>query len=261
MMRAHIFHTGFWALSGAVAIVCAPVLLIPGRGAVTALIGFYARAFRAWLRVCGVSVEYRGLEHLDAAGPAVIAAKHQSYGDGLCHLARDRELAYVIGDHMLRFPLIGLYLKKAEAVVVDNAGGRRNGGALDEGAERLAAEKRQPLIFPEGGLSPVGAGRRYRRGVHKLAYDLDRPVVPAATNLGCFWPEQEWKLVPGRAVIEFLAPVTPGEDPRAFMTRLETAIESRTRALEADAHAEARKRRAIRIRKALPKARQGRAAL
>ncbi len=234
-MRAHVFHIGFWALAGALAIVCAPVLLLPQRGPVVGAIGLFARLFRAWLRLCGVTVEYRGLDHLKGVGPVIFSAKHQSYGDGLCHLARDPDLAYVIGDHMLRFPLVGLYLKRAEAVVVDDAAGRRANGALDEGTERLASDQRSALIFPEGGLSPVGGKRRYRRGVWKLARSLDRPVIPVATNLGCFWPEMEWKLRPGHAVIEFLPPMNPGETSRAFMADLETAVESRTRALEVEA--------------------------
>ncbi len=233
-MRANIFHIGFWALAGTLVFVCLPVLLLPGRGPAVAAIGLFAKLFRGWLRVCGVTVEYRGLEHLDDLGPAIFSAKHQSYGDGLCHLARDPQLAYVIGDHMLRFPIVGLYLKRAEAVVVDDAAGRRAGGALDEGVDRLNTDGRSALIFPEGGLSPVGGKRRYRRGVWKLARTLNRPVVPVATNLGCFWPEQEWALKPGHAVIEFLPPMTAGEDSKAFMTELETRVESRTRALEVE---------------------------
>jgi 1-acyl-sn-glycerol-3-phosphate acyltransferase len=234
-MRAHIFHAGFWALAGTLAILSSPILLLPGRAPAVAAIGLYAKAFRGWLRLCGVSIEYRGLEHLDGLGPAVFAAKHQSYGDGLCHVARDKDLAYVIGDHMLRFPVVGLYLQKAEAVVVDDAAGRRAGGAFEDGVERLAADGRSALIFPEGGLTPVGGGRRFRRGAWKLAHALDRPVVPVATNLGCFWPEQQRVLNPGRAIIEFLEPLNPGEDAKAFTQRLQTLVDSRTRALEAEA--------------------------
>ncbi len=239
-MRAHVFHIGFWALAGVLAIVFAPLLLYPGKGPSVAAIGLFAKLFRSWLKLCGVTLEYRGLEHLDGLGPAIFAAKHQSYGDGLCHLARDYQLAYVIGDHMLRFPLVGLYLKRAEAVVVDDAAGRRAGGALDEGVDQLATNGRSALIFPEGGLSPVGGKRRYRRGVWKLARMLNRPVVPVATNLGCFWPEMEWALTPGHAVIEFLPPLTAGEESRSFMAKLETTVESRTRALEAEVHGAAR---------------------
>lgn len=240
-LRAHIFHTGFWTISGSFAIAGSPLLIARSRGPVTGWLHAYTRTMRAWLTTCGVTIEYRGLDHLPG-GPAVFAAKHQSYADGILHVARHSDLAYVIGDHMLRFPLIGTYLERAEAVVVDDAAGKRAGASLDTAIERLKAQKRDVLIFPEGGMSPVGGQKRYRRGVHRLATALDRPVVPVATNLGCFWPRQDWQLNPGRAVIEYLPPIQPGEDRNHFRALLERQIESRTRALEAEAHAAGRKR-------------------
>lgn len=234
-MRATLFHTGFWALAGSLAIACAPLLLWPGRHAAVWAIGAFSKLFRHWLHLCGVKLEYRGLEHIPADQPVIFAAKHQSYGDGLSHLARDPALAYVIGDHMLRFPLVGLYLRRAGAVVVDNEAGRRANGALDNGAAQLARDQRSALIFPEGGLTPVGGGRRFRKGVHRLAHALDRPVIPVATNLGCFWPEQEKVLHPGTAVIEFLPAMPVETDSRAFIGELQQTVQDRTRTLEAEA--------------------------
>ncbi|WBQ13870.1 1-acyl-sn-glycerol-3-phosphate acyltransferase [Hyphomonadaceae bacterium BL14] len=235
-MRAHIFNAGFWALSALAVLLFSPVLLLPGRGGVAFAIHWHARAFRLWLKACGVSVEYRGLHHVPAIPAPVFAAKHQSWGDGLLQVARDSELAYVIGDHMLAFPLAGRYLQKAGAVVVDaSAGGRRAPGAFEAGVERLAREGRAALIFPEGGIAEVGTRLRYRKGVHKLARALDRQVIPVATNLGCFWPRKDWTLTPGKAVVEFMAPMAPGDDAIAFVKRIEDVIETRTRALEAEA--------------------------
>ncbi|MAP48450.1 MAG: 1-acyl-sn-glycerol-3-phosphate acyltransferase [Oceanicaulis sp.] len=234
-MRATLFHTGFWTLAGSLALACAPLLFWPGRQAAVWAIGAFSRLFRGWLHVCGVKLEYRGLEHIPADQPVIFAAKHQSYGDGLCHIARDPGLAYVIGDHMLRFPLVGLYLQRAGAVVVDNDAGRRANGALDDGAAQLARDQRSALIFPEGGLTPVGGGRRFRKGVHRLAQALNRPVIPVATNLGCFWPEQDKVLHPGTAVIEFLPAMALEADSRAFMSALQQRVQDHTRTLEAEA--------------------------
>ena len=83
--------------------------------------------------------------------------------------------------------------------------------------------------------TPVGGGRRFRKGVHRLAQALNRPVIPGATNLGCFWPEQEPVLYPGTAVIEFLPPVSADTDSRRFMAALQARVEMRTRELEAEA--------------------------
>jgi 1-acyl-sn-glycerol-3-phosphate acyltransferase len=61
------------------------------------------------------------------------------------------------------------------------------------------------------------------------------PVVPAATNLGLFWPGTEFNKRPGTAVLEFLEPIPPGLSRSEFMERLESAIERRTAELVAEA--------------------------
>jgi 1-acyl-sn-glycerol-3-phosphate acyltransferase len=215
------------------AFVCAGLGLLPGRRPIVGGLWVYTRAITGWMRVCGVTLEVRGLEHLRGTGPAVVAAKHQSYGDAICLVSRHADLGYVIGDHLHKFPLIGFILEQAEAVVVDTGSGKGGNGALNKSLERLRAAERDVLIFPEGHLAKVGEKHRYRLGAWKLARELDRPVVPVATNLGLFWPRQEWELNPGRAVIEILPPIPPGEDARAFTRALEAAIETRTAELVA----------------------------
>ena len=76
---------------------------------------------------------------------------------------------------------------------------------------------------------------RYRSGVYHLARDFGLPVVPVASSLGWFWPQEEWRKRPGRAVLEFLDPIEPGEDKDAFLADLEAAVEDRTAELIAEA--------------------------
>lgn len=209
-------------------LLVAPATLVPGRWATMGAIWLYCRAMTGWMALCGLNLLVRRLHVLPDTEPAVIASKHQSWGDGICLVSRHRELTYVIGDHMLKYPLVGWILTRAEAVVVDNAGGKRANGGLDTGLQALQRSGRDVLIYPEGGLSEVGSKKRYRLGVYQLARVLNRPVIPVATNLGVFWPQQKWEFRPGLAIIELLDPIHPGDDPKAFITALETAIETRT---------------------------------
>lgn len=209
-------------------LVVAPATLIPGRWPTVGAIWLYCRAMTGWMGICGLKLLVRRLHVLPDTEPAVIASKHQSWGDGICLVSRHRQLTYVIGDHMLKYPLVGWILRRAEAVVVDNAGGKRANGALDTGLRALQASGRDVLIYPEGGLSEVGSKKRYRLGVYQLARVLNRPVIPVATNLGVFWPQQKWEFHPGLAIIELLDPIHPGDDPKAFIAALEAAIETRT---------------------------------
>jgi 1-acyl-sn-glycerol-3-phosphate acyltransferase len=126
-------------------------------------------------------------------------------------------------------------LAKLGAIVVDNCGGPRSRQALAERTAKAAVAGRKILIYPEGHLAPVGVRFRYRAGVYHMARDLGLPVAPVASSLGLFWTQEAWTKHPGRAVLEFLAPIEAGEDKTAFLHRLEAAVEDRTAELIAQA--------------------------
>ena len=68
--------------------------------------------------------------------------------------------------------------------------------------------------------------------------DFDLPVVPVATNLSCFWRKQDFAKTPGIATVEFLDPIPTGLGKEEFMARLESACETRTNELIAQATGE-----------------------
>ncbi|MNS99049.1 hypothetical protein D3C72_1334360 [compost metagenome] len=65
--------------------------------------------------------------------------------------------------------------------------------------------------------------------------DFDMPVVPLATNLGLFWPQESSSKAPGTATLEFLEPIPTGLPKDEFLARLEAAIEGKTAELIAEA--------------------------
>jgi 1-acyl-sn-glycerol-3-phosphate acyltransferase len=183
--------------------------------------------------IAGITVEIRGRERLPAE-PVVIAAKHQSWGDGFVMLSQVARIAFVAGDHLLKFPLVGRILKKVGAICLSNQGGEDARNRLQAGIAALKADPRDVLIYPEGHLSAVGASHPYRSGVWRLYEELQRPCTPVATSLGLAWDRQSFFKRKGRVVLEFLEPIAPGMDKAAFMAELERRIETRTRALEAE---------------------------
>lgn len=234
-MRSFVFNILYWSMSGVYGVICALLAFLPGRWALMHGMRSYARLTVILLRViCGIKVEVRGTPPKNQ--PVVIAAKHQSWGDGIIMLAKCGDVNFVAGDHMLKFPLIGWVLKRCGAIVVNNQGGRRAVESLHDGIERSQGEgsPRPVLIYPEGHLTPVGGGKKFRAGVYRIASGLERKVIPVATNLGQCWPQQEWTKHSGTAVIEFLEPMTPGDDRHAFLAKLEDTVQTRTRALEAE---------------------------
>lgn len=232
-MRSFLFNILYWSMSGVYAVLCTLLALIPGKTALMHGIRSYCRFTVILMRViCGIRIEVRGTPPKNQ--PVILAAKHQSWGDGIVMIAKTGNVNFVVGDHMLKFPLIGWLLKCSGAIVVNNGGGRAAIESLKAGIDRSHGETRPILIYPEGHLTPVGEGKPYRRGVFRLYESLGRPIVPVATNLGLRWPQQEWTKHPGTAVIEFLDPIAPGGTREAVMADLENRVETRTRELEAE---------------------------
>ncbi len=231
-MRSHLFRLAYWAVSVFFALTAMPLITLPGRAPMMGWIRLYTRTIVFCLRtLAGIRVEVRGAENLPDQ-PAIIAAKHQSWGDGIIMFADRGNLAFVTGDHLERLPLLGFILRKMGAIIVDNCGGAHARAKLV--SDRIKAEaddSRHILIYPEGHLSVAGQKHRYRKGVYHLAVGLDRPCVPVATNLGIFWPQQQWTLRPGTAILEFLPPLPPTLEKDTFMQRLEEVIETRSNAL------------------------------
>jgi 1-acyl-sn-glycerol-3-phosphate acyltransferase len=234
-MRSFAFAIAYWSLSIAYTLAACIAALIPGRQATGWIIRHYVRRMVQAMRVlAGIRIRYRGEERLPQ-GAFIIASKHQSWGDGFATYDRFQDLAFVTGDHLEKFPLLGTVLRKLGAIVVNNCGGRAARDALKHRAADAHAEGRKILIYPEGNLAKVGEKFRYRSGVWHMYRDFDMPVVPVATNLGLFWPQEEFRKTPGTATLEFLEPIPTGLPKEEFLARLEAAVEGRTAELIAEA--------------------------
>ncbi|WP_084396149.1 lysophospholipid acyltransferase family protein [Henriciella aquimarina] len=240
-MARGIAFTAVYYLVSFVYVICAlPTLVLPGRGATTAVIRSYTRAMRICLRVlAGIKVDVRGRENLPE-GSFILAAKHQSWGDGFLIYPEVKNLTFVTGDHLERFPFVGRLLQKLGAIVIDTCGGgERKAASLAEGLQQAKGEGRRILIYPEGHLAPPGYHFRYKPGVWHMQKAMNAPVVPVATNLGCFWQQEDIRKQPGTAIIEFLPPIETGLSKEAFLARLTEMIEKRSAELLAEATGEA----------------------
>ncbi|CAN5161274.1 1-acyl-sn-glycerol-3-phosphate acyltransferase [soil metagenome] len=234
-MRTLAFNIAYWILSIAYASAAAFAALTPGRQATAWIIRRYVKRMVQAMRVlAGITIEARGKEGLPT-GAFIIASKHQSWGDGFATYDQFDDLAFVTGDHLEKFPLLGTVLEKLGAIVVNSCGGREARDSLKHRGADAHAEGRKILIYPEGHLAKVGEKFRYRSGVWHMYRDFDMPVVPLATNLGLFWPEEKYEKHPGTATLEFLDPIPTGLPKAEFMARLESVIEDRTAELIAEA--------------------------
>jgi 1-acyl-sn-glycerol-3-phosphate acyltransferase len=238
-MRSFAFAVAYWVMSVFYALACALAALAPGRGPLAWMLRLYTRRMlwaMHWL--AGIKVDVAGKDRLPQ-GAFIVAAKHHSWGDGFVMFAHVQNLVFVAGDHLERIPLLRGVLRKFGAIMVDNCGGPEARRALAEKASAAHADGRRILIYPEGNLAKAGERFRYRTGVFYMYRDFNLPVVPVATNLGLFWPQEDFKKNPGQATVEFLEPIQPGLSRGEFLARLEGAIETRTQELIAEVTGEA----------------------
>ena len=233
-MRSFLFNLAYWALSIAYSLMALVASLLPGRRPVAWIIARYTRRMVWAMRVfAGIKLEIRGRENL-LDRPVIYACKHQSWGDGFCIYTQIPELAFVTGDHLEKYPMMSTLLTKLGAIVVKSCGGIEARRALANRSAEAAKDGRSILIYPEGHLSAPGTYHRYRSGVWHMMNSFDMPVVPVATNLGCFWQEERFEKRPGTAVLEFLPALYPPIGKEAFMAQLRTAIETHSQALIAE---------------------------
>lgn len=234
-MRSFAFALAYWTLSIGYGLTAAFAALAPGRGATSWIIRRYVkRMVQAMRLLAGIKLQVRGRERLPE-GAFIIASKHQSWGDGFAVYDQFEDLAFVTGDHLEKFPLLGTVLRKLGAIVVNNCGGREARDALKHRSADAHAAGRKILIYPEGNLAKVGEKFRYRSGVWHMYRDFDMPVVPLASNLGLFWSQEDFRKTAGLATIEFLDPIPTGLGKEEFLARLEAAVEDRTAELIAEA--------------------------
>lgn len=233
--RSVAFNVAYWTMSILYVCLATLTLILPGHMVTTWVVGRYSRRMVQALRwLAGVKLEIIDIDK--APTQCIIAAKHHSWFDGFCMYSQFKEpLAFVTGDHLEKFPLLRGVLRRLGAIVVNNCGGHEARKALADNAAKAAAKGRRILIYPEGHLSAPGERHRYRTGVYHMYENFNLPVVPVATNLGCFARQQQFRKTPGTATLKFLDPIPPGLPKEEFMARLEATIEGESDILIAQA--------------------------
>jgi 1-acyl-sn-glycerol-3-phosphate acyltransferase len=222
-IRSALFMSWFLILTLVMAVIFLPLLAVP-RKATVWMARHWARATLWGLRVfAGIGERQTGEV---PRGGVLVAAKHMSMWDTLAlYLALD-DPAIVLKRELLRIPFYGWYVWKAAAIPIDRGAGADALRRMTHAAERVLAEDRPILIFPEGTRKKPGAPPDYKPGVAGLYSLLNVACVPVALDSGRYW--QGFTKRPGTISLAFLEPIAPGLKRRDFMTKLERAIETAT---------------------------------
>jgi 1-acyl-sn-glycerol-3-phosphate acyltransferase len=233
--RSALFNICLWSWTAVMLVAALPWLAFPPR--------LTLAHSRVWMRgvqfllarIVGLEYEVRG-RPAGHSRPVIFAFKHQSAWETLAiHLLLDGA-AIALKRELTQIPLFGWTLLHAGMIRIDRQGGPRALRGLIEGGRAALARGAPIVIFPEGTRVPPGEHRAYQPGVAALYRHLDCPVVPVALNSGVFWARRSFVKRPGRIIVEFLPPIEPGLERKAFMTELHNRLEPATERLVAEAH-------------------------
>jgi len=195
------------------------------------------RTYCRWVRwsarwMVGLRSEVRGPV---PEGEVLVASKHQSFLDIIILVSVLPRPKFIMKKSLKWAPILGWYGMRIGCVPIDR--GKRS-EAIRQMVEDVHAGRQQPgqlIIYPQGTRVAAGAQKPYKIGAAVLQSETGQTIVPAATNVGVFWPRTGIYRKPGLAVVEFLPPIEPGLPPDELMARLESEVETASNALMAEA--------------------------
>ena len=196
-------------------------------------VGTYCRWVRFSARwMVGLRSEIRGDIPMDEV---IIAAKHQSFFDIIMIVSVVPKPKFIMKAILKWAPILGWYGMRIGCVPV-------NRGKRAEAIQKMVREVTdgtapagQLIIYPQGTRVAPGAQLPYKVGAAVLYAETGQRVVPAACNVGVFWPRHGIYRKPGLAVVEFLPEIEPGLGKEAFTKTLQEVVETRSNALMAEA--------------------------
>ncbi|SFA90357.1 1-acyl-sn-glycerol-3-phosphate acyltransferase [Poseidonocella pacifica] len=223
VVRSALFIGQMYLAMAVIGIGFAPWALLSNRGARMA-----CRSYSQWVRwtarwMVGLRSEVRGEVPTD---DVLIAAKHQSFLDIILIYAALPRARFIMKQELLMTPIFGQYARRVGCIAVDRG---KRGKAMKQMVAEVKQGRNNPgqlVIYAQGTRVAPGARLPYKVGAGVLYGQFGLDCVPAATNVGVFWPRRGLLRRPGLAVVEFLPRIPAGMPISAFMAKLESDIES-----------------------------------
>lgn len=231
-VRGFLFLAIIYAAMPVIAILYLPWAIWSRDGAFAACKAWCRLVRRTARAVVGIETEVRGTP---PTGEVLIAAKHQSFLDIILIFGAVPRGKFIMKKELVWAPVLGQYALRIGCVPVDRG---RRGQAIRKMLLDVAAGRQEPgqlIIYPQGTRVAPGVKAPYKAGTAALYGELGQTCVPVACNVGLFWPRKGFRLRPGRAVVEFLAPLPPELPSAEFLRRLESEVEPASDRLMAEA--------------------------
>lgn len=133
---------------------------------------------RTAVRTTGTQITYQGLEHIPAAGGAVVAINHTSYFDwlpaALAAMYRGRRLRFMIKAEMQDVKIIKFLIKHTKTIAVDR---RAGADAYLAAVDSLRAGELVG-VYPEATISRSFELKEFKSGAVRMAQEAHVEIVP-----------------------------------------------------------------------------------
>lgn len=182
--------------------------------------------------IVGLRSEIRGEVPTDEV---IVAAKHQSFFDILLLASVLPRFKFIMKKELTKAPILGWYAQRIGCVPVDRGKRAEAIKKMVDDVNSGRAEPGQLIIYAQGTRVAPGVVRPYKVGAGVLYEASGQDCVPAATNVGVFWPRRGFYRKPGLAVVEFLPRIKAGMALDPFMEKLEKDVEAASDRLMAEA--------------------------
>ena len=231
-IRSVIFIIQMYGAMAIMAVYYTPLAIFRRDAAYDAVRAYcrYVRWSARWL--VGLRSEVRGEI---PTKEVIIASKHQSFFDIILIVSEVPRPKFIMKASLVYAPILGWFALRIGCVPVNRGKRAEAIRQMMRGVTAGDAPAGQLIIYPQGTRVAPGVDKPYKVGTAVIYEETGQTCVPAATNVGVFWPRQGLLRKPGLAVVEFLPPIPPGRDRNAFMEDLEREIETASDALMRDA--------------------------
>lgn len=134
----------------------------------------------AWLRLSGVRVKVRGLEHLDPKQTYVFVSNHRSYLDtAALFIYTGRRIGVLAKKELLKVPVLGVGMGFVNVMAIDRTNRERAIRTTEAAAERIRSGVSFG-VFVEGTRAKPGELLPFKKGAFYMARQAGVPVVPIA---------------------------------------------------------------------------------
>ena len=231
-VRSLVFVVQMYLAMALLALVFTPWAILDRAGAFAGIRTYcrYVRWSARWM--VGLTSEIRGPVPVDEV---MIAAKHQSFFDIILICSVVPRPKFIMKQELRFAPILGWYALRIGCVPVNRG---QRGQAVRKMLADVAEGRSAPgqlIIYPQGTRVAPEAKVPYKVGTGLLYAEGGLTCVPAATNVGVFWPRSAITRKPGLAVVEFLPEIPPGLPVEIFMDRLSETVETASETLMAEA--------------------------